>query len=219
MELHVKGLVEMQRNMQVDVPKQIRYATMQTVNDCALAVQKFEIEKQLPDKFTLRSKSVPWWRPGTRYGINIRPYATRATLRAAVGSQADWLKDQEQGGIRRANGHRMAIEAGARPNETAVLTSQLKPRKLLARVGNVTVTKTGKQRVTRRNGKGFIIQTKSGPAIFIRKDGQLKLMYMLEAQARIPAILQFFESGKKVVNLMYQETFDRRFQAAMATAK
>ena len=218
MELQIKGLVEAQRKLS-GMPKQARYAAMQTVNDCAVAVQKFELEKQLPSKLTLRSKGSPWWKPGTRFGINIRPFATRETLTAKVGSQADWLKFQEEGGTKTGSGHRLAIEAGARPGERAVLTPAIKPRQLLRRVGDVSFTKTGRQRVTRKAGRGFIINTKSGPAIFIRESAGLKLMYMLEQSARIPAILGFFTSASELVLAMYQGQFQKRFNAAMATAK
>jgi hypothetical protein len=219
MQLIVKGMEELQRNLAVDIPKQIRFAEMQTINDVALAVQKHEIETQLPKKFTLRSKGAPWWKPGTRFGINIRPFATKTNLRAVVGSQADWLKLQEEGGTKKAEGHRLAVESGARPTEASVLPSAVKPRKLLARVGNVTMTRTGKTRVTRRNGRGFIIQTKNGPVIFVREPGGLKAMYHLEGTARIPAILEFKKSGEALAVRIFQTIFEQRFQRAIATAR
>lgn len=218
MELHVKGMVELQRNLAVDIPKQIRYAEMLTINQIAGEVQKHEVEKQLPSKLTLRSKGAPWWKPGSRYGVN-RTFAKRDNLRAVVGSQADWLKYQEEGGTKKAQGHRLAIEAGARPEKSAILTRNIKPRTLLRRTGDTRTTKTGKVIVAKRSGKGFIIKTKSGPAIFIRENGNLKLMYMLEGSARMPAILKFYESGKALVESRYQEIFNINFNRALATAR
>lgn len=218
-EIRITGMESLQRNLAVDIPKQIRYATMQTINDCAKAVQAHQIEKQLPGKLTLRSKGSPWWKPGTRFGVNIRPYATRDNPRAVVGSQADWLKLQEQGGTKKAGGHRLAIEAGARPGKTAVLPRALKPRQLLRRSGDVTFTRAGKRRTSRSNGRGFIIPTRSGPAIFVRESDGLKLMYMLEQSATIPPILEFFVSGKELVDAMYQRTFEANFNRAMQTAR
>lgn len=211
-----KGLDEVQQKL-TGLPKQIQFASMQAINDTALAVQKFEIEQQLPSKFTLRSKGSPWWKPGTRFGINIK-FANRFNLRAVVGSMADWLTLQEEGGIRKASGHRLAIEAGARPNERSVLPAAVKPRALLRTKGQV-YNRRGKAVTARRSGKGFEINTKSGPAIFIRENGALKLMYMLKASARIPAILQFFQSAKRLIESTYQQTFQKRLNAALKTAK
>ena len=212
----VKGLSAWQGKV-IDLPKQIRFATMQAINDTAKVVQQHEVEKVLPGAFTLRGSG--WWRPGTRFGVNIRPFATKASLRAVVGSQADWLRLQEEGGIKTAQGHRLAVEAGARPSQTAVLPRSLKPAALLKRAGDVRLTKTGKSRTIRKGGKGFIINTKSGPAIFIREGDALRLMYMLEPSARVPAILHFFASGAVKVQEVYQSIFDQRLQQAIATAR
>lgn len=199
----VNGLSAVQGKL-IDLPKQVRFAEMQAINDTAKAVQQYEIDTVLPGNLTLRGSG--WWKPGTRFGINIRPFATKANLRAVVGSQANWLQLVETGGTKTATGHRLAIEAGARPSETAVLPRNVKPRALL-------------NSRNRRGGKGFIIQTKSGPAIFIREGGTLKLMYMLEQSANIHPILKFFIMGEAFVQEIYQKIFDIRLKNAIATAK
>jgi len=215
--IQIKGLSELQRKLAGSLPKQVRFATMQAINDTALVVQKHEVGTQLPGKLTLRSKGSPWWKPGTRFGINVK-FANRSSLRAVVGTLADWLKLQEEGGTKTGRGHRLAIEAGARPNETAVLTQSIKPRSLLRQRGQSYTTR-GKTRTARRSGAGFILQTKSGAAIFIRENGELKLMYVLEQWASIPPILQFVASGTGKVREVYQTIFQKRLQNAIATAK
>lgn len=217
MNLQVKGLTEVKKKL-TGLPKQVQFATMQAINDTAAAVQKFEIEQQLPSKLTLRSRGSPWWKPGTRYGINIR-FASKTKLTAIVGSLADWLKLQEEGGTRRASGHRLAIEAGARPGERSVLPAAVKPRVLLRQIGQAYQTRGGLARTARKAGKGFEMNTKSGPAIFTRQGGALKLMYMLKASARIPAILRFYQSARALVVSTYQQTFNKRLTAALKTAK
>lgn len=194
------GLVELERAFYEDIPKQVRFAMSQAINDGAKLAQTHEIEKQLPSKLTVRSA---WWKPGTKFGVNLKPFATRENLRAVLGSQADWLRLQEEGGTKKASGHRLAIEAGARPSDRAVLPKKLKPRQLLA---------------SKAKGKGFIIQTKSGPAIFVRQGGQLKLMYMLETSAKVPAVLKFFESCQAVYLENFQRLYNVRFKAAVASA-
>lgn len=201
--VQIKGISAVQGKL-IDLPKQVRFATMQSLNDTAKAVQRYEVESVLPGNLTLRGSG--WWKPGTRFGINIRPFATKSNLRAVVGSQANWLFYVEQGGVKTAKEHRLAIESGARPSETAVLPREVKPRRLLANSA-------------RRKSKGFIINTKSGPAIFTRQSGDLKLMYMLKPSAKIPPILKFFTSGEKFVQEIYQQIFDIRLKHAIATAK
>jgi hypothetical protein len=217
MMIQVKGLAELQRKLGGNLPKQVAFATMQAINDTAKAVQQFEIGTQLPGKLTLRSKGSPWWKPGTRFGINIK-FATKARLSAIIGSLADWLKFQEEGGTKTAGAHRLAIEAGARPSETAVLTQAIKPRSLLRQSGQ-SFTSRGKTRTARKSGKGFIVNTKSGPAIFIREGGGLKLMYMLKQSAKVPPVLQFYKSGLGKIIEIYEPIFNQRLQNAINTAK
>lgn len=209
-QVKTHGLVELERTFYEDIPKQVRFAMSQAINDGAKLAQTHEIEKQLPSRLTLRSNGAPWWKPGTRYGVNLKPFATKDSLRAVLGSQADWLRLQEEGGTKKAGGHRLAIEAGARPSDRAVLPKSLKPRQLLKERG-------GSRRGT--GGRGFIIQTKSGPAIFIREGATIKLMYMLEQSAKVPAVLAFFESSKAVYTENFQRLFTIRFKAAVATAR
>lgn len=220
MQIKVQGMVEMEHFIGVEVPKQVNFATMLAINDTAKAIQKHEVETQLPSKLTLRSRGTPWWKPGNKFGINIKPYAKKNSLRAVIGSQADWLTHQEEGGTRKAKGHRLAIEAGARPGKTAVLPRSLKPRQLLASKGEVIGTsRGGRVRRARSDGRGFIINTKSGPAIFIRQGDALKLMYMLEQSAEIPPILEFAKSAEVVVDDQFDRLFAIRFTKAIQTAK
>ena len=196
----INGLSAVQGKL-IDLPKQIRFAEMQAINDTAKAVQKYELATVLPGNLTLRGSG--WWKPGTRFGINIRPFATKTNLRAVIGSQANWLHYVEEGGIKTAKGHRLAIEAGARPSERAVLPRAVKPRRLLGG----------------RKPKGFELKTKSSPAIFIREGGTLRLMYMLEPSANVPPTLKFFASGAAYVREIYQQIFDIRLKHAIRTAK
>lgn len=199
---------------------QIPFAVARAINDTAKDAQKFEVETQLPGKLTLRSRGAPWQKPGSKFGINIKPFATKASLKAIVGSQADWLKLQEKGGTKSPTSHRLAIEAGARPGKTAVIPARLKPRVLLRTKGKQYQTRGGRMATARSSGAGFIIRTRSGPAIYTRLNKtQIKLMYFLETSARVPAILDFFESGARVVQERFPIHFQKHFIAALATAK
>lgn len=213
--VQIKGISAVQGKL-IDLPKQVRFATMLAINDTAKIVQKHEVEKVLPANIILRGH---WWKPGTRLGINIGPFATKTRLSATVGSKADWLKLIEEGGVKKPSGHRLAIEAGARPTERALLAKAIRPRQLLRRAGDVRVSRRGRRSTVRKRGAGFIITTKGGAAIFVREAGELKRMYSLEPSARISPILKFFESGQLKVNEVYQAIFDARLKHAIATAR
>ena len=221
MQIQIKGLTELQASLG-QTRNQIPFALAQAINDTAKDVQNFELQTQLPSKLTLRSKGAPWQKPGSRFGINIKPFATKAKPMAIIGSQADWLKLQEEGGIKTGKGHRIAIEHGARPGKTDVIPARLKPRALLRQAGQTYKTRGGKVAVARRAGAGFILRTKSGPAVYIRTGpgrAGMKLMYFLEPSASVPAVLKFFESGREVVVEKFPAHFATRFKAALVSAK
>jgi len=84
-----------------NLPKQAKFALTQAVNETAKAVQTHTVSNLLPSRFTLRAKGAPWQKPGTRMGFNIK-FAKRSQAQpeAIIGSRADWLTLQEQGGIK-----------------------------------------------------------------------------------------------------------------------
>lgn len=202
-----------------DVAKQTRFATAQALNKTAKDVQTFTVTGLLPSAFTLRSKGQPWQKPGGKYGFNIRPYANKNTLEARLGSQADWLKEQEEGGTKKASGHRLAIVADARPGPTAVLPAALKPRVLLRNAGDKFKLRGGKERTARKDGAGFILPTKKGDVIFTRQGKVLKLMYLLAASAVIKPRLHFEKQAADLATKLFPANFNREFARALATAR
>jgi hypothetical protein len=114
-----------------NVGKQVTYATSQAVNATAKDVQTFTVTGLLPSAFTLRSKGQPWQKPGGKYGFNIRPYANKNTMTAILGSQADWLDDQEEGGTKTVAGHRVAIPVQGLKGKSEIISRNLKPRALI----------------------------------------------------------------------------------------
>ena len=202
-----------------DLAKQTRFATAQALNATAKDVQTFTTSSLLPSAFTLRSKGQPWQKPGGKYGFNIRPFANKNSLTTILGSQADWLKAQEAGGVKTASSHRLAIVADARPGKTAVLPAALKPRVLLRNAGDVFKTRTGKERVARKSGAGFILPTRKGDAIFTRDGAVMKLMYLLAASAVIKPRLHFEKKGAALATKLFPAHFATAFARAVATAR
>src|SRR5262245_21620935 len=134
-----------------NVGKQLRYAASVAVNKAAEAVQTHTVTRLLPAKFTLRKRGAGWWQPRTALGWNIKfARRTDAEPTSVIGSRADWLPLQEEGGTKRTeSGKALGIpqEGGGRPDKTAVVPARLKVKRLLAR--------------SRR--KGFFLNTRHGP--------------------------------------------------------
>jgi hypothetical protein len=202
-----------------NLAKQTQFATAGALNQTAKDIQTFTLTGLLPSAFILRSKGQPWQKPGGKYGFNIRPFARKDSLTATIGSQADWLKAQEEGGTKSASGHRLAIVADARPGKTAVLPAALKPRVLLRNAGDVFKTRGGKERTARKSGAGFILPTKKGDAIFSRDGKVLKLMYLLASSATIKPRLHFEKKGADLANQLFPRNFSTAFARAIATAR
>ena len=126
------------------LPKQTRFATAMAINQTAKEVQSLALGKLLPGAFTLRARGRPWQAPGQKYGFNIRPRATREKLEATIGSQADWLKEQEAGGTKTGRGHRVAIPSTLLKPKPALMRRELKPGALLAsRLASLQLRKAG----------------------------------------------------------------------------
>jgi hypothetical protein len=133
-EVAFKGLTETVATL-TNAQRQIPFAASQACNDVARDVQQWTIRERLPEAFTLRSRGAPWWRPGTRMGFNIQ-FAKKTSLTAVLGSQADWLKLQEEGGTKTADGHRVAIPTPAWKARTDMMIAAKKPKALRDMMSN-----------------------------------------------------------------------------------
>jgi hypothetical protein len=203
--LQVIGLDKVLANLR-ETGRQLKFATAQAINDTARDVQQLALDDLLPGAFTLRARGQPWQKPGSKFGFNVRPFATKENPTATVGSQADWLKEQEAGGTRTRSGHRLAIVAEARPTPTSVLPKQVKPRRLLS--GN--------------RPRGFLMPIrKGGPTgIWLREsDGRLRLMYVLQPSVRVEGRLHFEDKGAALAEKNFGINFTNRFARALATTK
>ena len=227
----VNGLKEVRAKI-LDTQKQVKFANMKAVNRLAKEVQDEEVNRVLPGAFTLRSKGAPWQKPGSRFGVNIRPFATRDNPVAVVGSQADWLRLQEDGGIKKAAGHRLAIATPLWRDYQQVIRAAQKPKRILKAKkvrGGVGVTFTG---------GAFVVKLKSGKeGIFARTDQftagaglgggkhgptrrqSIRPLFFFFDHATVKKKLFFFEKGQAFVQKRYKNVFDEELAKAIATAK
>lgn len=212
LSVEIKGADELQRSLK-NFSGNVAFASSRAINDTAVAVQKFEIESQLPGKLTIRSRGTPWTKPGTKYGVNIRPFASKSNLLAIVGSQADWLKLQETAGMKRVAGHRLAIPTSFWKNPKELMARSKKPRTILQ------ATRRRKQLA----GRAFIYEgTKMPAGIYARAERKrraLRMLFRLVPMAPVKGGLKFYDSGREIVIGVYQQNFNRRIAEAMATAK
>lgn len=190
-----------------NAPRQIQFATVKAINETATAIQKGTVERLLPDAFTLRAKGRPWQQPGGPLGWNIRPFAKTSQPEpfAVVGSRAEWLKLQEEGGTKRAgNGKSLAlpIRGTARPTPTSVIARRNKPAALLAR-------------------KGFFLKTtKRGDHVIMQRIGKReRAWFTFERSARIPAILHFRPFALATATRTLSPAFTKHLRAALQTAR
>ncbi len=211
-QIEIKGADELSAKFK-NFPGQVAFASSRAINDTALAVQRFELESQLPSKLTIRSRGTPWTKPGTKFGVNIKPFATKQSQLAIVGSHADWLRLQEAGGTKTVSGHRIAVPTKYWKSDKAIMTKARKPRSLLAAA----------RRRRELAGRAFIYEGGKMPAgIYARterKSRALRMLFRLIDAAPIKPVLAFFVSAKKIVDGTYQTNFQKRIGEALATAR
>lgn len=210
--IEIKGADELAKKFQ-DFQRQVDYANAKAINDTAVAVQNFEIGTQLPGKLTLRSRGAPWTKPGTKFGVNIKPFATRQKPIAIVGSQADWLKLQEEGGTKTVGSHRLAVPTSFWKSNKEIMAATKKPRTIL----------NAARRRKELAGRAFIYEGGAMPAgIYARSEKRsraLRMLFRLIPSAQIKAVLDYFASAKIRVGEVYQQHFETRIKEALETAR
>lgn len=238
--IEIKGADELAKRIK-NFGGNVAFASAKAINATALDVQKFEVDTQFPAKLTLRSKGSPWQKPGTKFGVNIKPFATKARLYSAIGSQADWLRLQEFGGIKTAAGHRVAIPTEFWKPKNEIMKREKKPRQILkdakkqaefigpklpkpksSRPKNIK-GKPRKGRKPRNWGRPFVYSGKRMPeGIYVRTGKPrlpIKMLFRLRRSANVKTNLKYGESAKAVIEQKYGDNFFKQFTEALKTAK
>jgi hypothetical protein len=198
-KLDVKGLSEV-KGFLTGVQKQVAFAASRAINKTAIKVQEHEVNKELPGSLKLRTK---WFQPRTKFGVNIR-FSSKARLFATVGSQAPWLKLVEQGGKKLPPNKAIPVPT-SNIDTSRRRKKREKPKAILA---------------TRR---AFVATLKSGKSgIFVRLGRArlpIKAMYLFHGSTDVPDVLDFFESGRNVVNGEFIKIFPDELAKAIASVK
>lgn len=228
-----------------NVQKQVRFAISLAANETAKEIQAFTLNDLLPEKFTLRSRGAPWQKPGTKYGFNVK-FATKQTLTAVIGSQADWLKLQEEGGTKQVQGHRVAVPTLFWKKREEIMEAAKKPKALLKdltqlqrrieRAKQELVNHKGSQRsaiakerhlnsltkraeaLTSLAHAPFIAKMKSGKeGIFIRTDKERHPLKMLFSLEQQTTIAPRLEFEKQGEQIV-ERIWEQKFTAAFVRA-
>ncbi len=211
--LQVTGLDRVVANLR-DTAGQLHFATAQAVNDTARDVQQLALNQLLPGAFTLRARGQPWQKPGSKFGFNVRPFATKDSPTATVGSQADWLKHQEAGGTKRISGHRLAVPTPFWKKKEELITRAKKPRSIL-RARRAVEKIAGRAWVAPEDGalpEGIWARTTEKRLPIVR-------LFSFAESARIKGVLHYEPKGAALAEKRFPAHFATRFARALATAK
>ena len=190
-ELHVdaKAVNASLKRMEKDV----KWATTDALNAMAKEIQDYQVKKNFPRAFTLRSK---WYKPNNRLGVKVRRAGTN-TLQSVVYSRAPWLALQEEGGVKRPEAGRkfFAIAVKARSNQARRI-----PR---ARYLDRLV----------QNRKAFF---QGAQVMTATKTGRLRYEYALAKSARIAPRLRFGATSRALTNRKWDSIWRAAWEARMA---
>jgi hypothetical protein len=178
--------------------RQRPFAISKAINETAKDVQKAE-GANLPKKQTIRSD---WWKPGRKFGINIKPFATKDRLTSTIGTGADWEGLHEKGGTKTPkSSKRLSIPTEAhRGGKEKKMTPAKKPRSILSKFAFFAHMKSGIPGIFRRVGKARL---------------PIKLLFTLSRQARIDPKLGYEEIGEAVITKKLPEHFAEEFRKAI----
>jgi hypothetical protein len=182
-----------------DLAKQIPFATALALTRTAKEVQRDEIA-HIRNAFTVRGS---WLREGGKFGVGITP-ASKENLVAVVESRAPWLEAHEEGTTRTPEGSHFAI-----------------PQKDIRRTKTQVIAKFQRPKALKR---AFKVETKRGVPLLLQRVGRgkrsiLRVMYQLTGRARIAPRLRFFETGRAVVERVWQRSFSEALDRAIRTAR
>jgi len=229
--VETRGLDTVLRSLGVDLPKQVKYATMLALSRTASKLR----DRQYSEMHHVFDRPTPY----TLRGLRVKP-ATKTDLTAWVGFKEAWalraakyIPTQVEGGTRKHKGFELAmIRAGAiKPSEYIVPTRNCP----LDQHGNVTMgvinkvmsglqiqgdkyaNTTSRSRTRKRSNEWYFITPKG---IWQRKGGVTVMLFFRVGRApsykkRYP----FYELSKGFIKDIWDGEFDKAFKEAMATAK
>lgn len=194
----ITGLKETQQYLNALATGELRFGIAKGLTSLANGIRD-KVMQELPGRFTLRTT---WWQRGP-YAIKTQK-ATKQTLTASIFTAAPWMKLQEEGGTKQAQGKRLAMPMlDVKRTKRDLIRANQKPRALQ---------------------KAFHIKTHAGLEILAIRTGrgkrsQLHLMYMLKRSANIQKRFGFHETAQRVVDQVGMLHMSEGIRYALETSK
>jgi hypothetical protein len=226
--LQVKGLEQALAGVK-NAPRQVQFATTVAINETAKIVQQHTITRLLPEKFTLRSRGSPWFRPGTRMGFNIR-FAKQKDPEptAIIGSRADWLSLQEEGGVK-DRPTTIAIPTTFHKKREEILARNKRPKAIarlmrrkrrkgeaVALLGSAINTPFYLPGFTAGSGHefsgGWWVRTSPEPL-------PIRPLFFFYETTTVPPVLEFVGTETKIASAALHRQFEIALRKALATAR
>lgn len=192
------------------IRKQMPFAASLGVNNLAKEAQADTAHRLLPSVFTLRT---PWYLSGTRYGFNIKfSKKTDNPIQSILGSAADWLKLQEEGGEKTpTTASSLSLPTDqSQPNKTDVLKKNIRPKALF---------ESGKAFVIKKANGEEVLMIRKGKDKLGKRTGNLRAMYLFKKSGNVRAKLGFVEAETALVNSRYDIVMNQALLRALETAK
>lgn len=181
-----------------NIGKQIPFAVSKGINNTAEKMRQSTLQGA-KDTLTLRGS---WFNPRTKYGFNVKP-STKNNLQADIYTNADWMKIQEDGGIKTAKGLIAIPTTDVKRNKKDIITKGNRPRN--AKGAFKITLKNGQQAIAKEVGKG--------------KNKRLVILYWLEKQAKIKGVYKFHDIATNTFKANIENDMKEAVNYALSTAR
>lgn len=192
MEIVIKhNIDDMVKKLNMVQRQQVPFAMSRAMNDTAIDAQTAVVGRAA----TVFNNRKKWWIKGSRRtGIRV-DFSNKRNLVAAVYSNAYFADLQEEGGIKRPIGRKLAVPTGKTP-------------KRLHKSDGVRKAKQDSKVFSDRRG------------VFRRMArNRLKLLFTWTSQAVVPMRFGFMKTAKNRAQQRIRRHFARRLKQALRTAK
>lgn len=196
--------------------RQVPYALAQALNGTVLAARQ-EVLRQLPRKFVIRSNWVA-------RGLRTR-FATKRDLAAVIGSKDEFMREQELGGEKTAQGQAMAVPIGPGGASPALRGPGLRGKTLKSRwpsamPGTFAIrTHDGQDLILQRTERYKSVGKGRRGGFAIVRDDRVRVLYRLKSKVRIRARWGFRVTVALTVGDVLGKLFALELAAAIRGAR
>ena len=188
------------------VSRALKWSTAFSLNAMAIEAQEYQINQNLPRRFTLRGG---WFRKGNKFGIRVRK-ASVQNLEAIVGTAAPWMRIQETGGMKKSSSGNKFFGIGVRAR--SAWTSKIRSPKYIKVLSEEAKKKEGAKNFW-RSKKG------QAPKLYGVYARGIRVEYQMARTAKIKKQWGFAQTTQALVSRRFDAIFAREFAKEMTRAK